>query len=307
MSYKITNLYSMKRLLYTYLSVFVFGLSNAQTYTESQIGFSVTAQLGTQNNLINLAITGAGLVQADKYVNEIGAGLGFDVAFTRHGIFTSHLNFKLESYYIAGIKESPSGIFYSGELNAIPVDNLIERLNTFNGLGIGFKRSYTTGRLAPFNNKNWVLLLRNRYVEDVSILRYTNNLSKKDSQGEIATLGFNLYTQNPTSLELHQFGVNLELFTPEPDYDTSEKEFATVVHQGNSPFSNLFHSNLYLTYGYTQDNFIQRVKLGVDHKQLGGKLHKKLHEPLKLNPLFTWPDVPYELYLQLESSYNDVY
>lgn len=297
--------------------VLLFGVHMyAQWNTKAQVGLSVSALMGTQSNLLNIALTTGGVVQYNDFANEIGGGIGVDVAITRYGVFAKHLNFLWEGYWLTGIQHSEPTFFYAGTLNSLPLENLRQTWNPFNGIGFGIQRSYSKGRLAPFDKKLGVLILRNSWDNHVNIIRSSNDFrggpfrGGGTDQGETGAFAIAHYIQNTTTEEIHQLGVDLSLFTPVPDYARNPENIVNSdlgshpVLYGKKPFDKLFLGNLFVSYGYVHKNWRQKLAMGVDSKKLGAFTQNKLHDSFGLYPRFAWPtNQKDKLYFQLESSY----
>ena len=298
-----------------YVLLFLLNTTFAQFNTKTQLGISITANVGTQENLLNIALTGNSLLKYNDFTNEIGAGLGVDLSFTRYGVFTSHINFIWEGYILSGIKKNTPELFYSGTLNSANF-NTNTPLNSFGAIGFGMLRSYTSGRLSPFNKKLGSLIVRSSFNDNrIGLIRMSNDfkggpfLGGGTDQGETGALDVNYYYQDSSLENIQQWGLTLSLFTPVPDYGKNPDNLknsdlsSRPVLYGKAPFENLFHGNLFLSYGYTSKHMQYRGHLGLDSKKLGAFTQNKLHDSFGLYPRFAWPkEEKDQIYFQLETS-----
>lgn len=304
----------MKTIKYTILLLVFYGNLYAQKLeTNGSIQLKAEITLGNQNQWLKLGAFAFGTINYGNVAAESGLSFASYQFLKRHTKKIQGRGFSYEFFTLLGIGNNSNLLGSSvSNLNTLLIFDA-NRESNFNGVGLGFQKDYLPGNLKSYGIKRGQFLMRFSNANHNIHLAFLNDFKfgklfngERSDYATTGSLTIGLTKINDRQ-SAYQFGVALDVFTPQPNYSLSPRnpinsdDGRKNVWFTLPPFKDLFYSNLYAFGTYQDQNYALHTSLGINSEKIGAFVQNILHDGLGLNPRFPW-DVSRKNKLYFQSS-----
>ena len=277
----------------------LFNPKNTRASSHGGIQLNVEVTFGTHNATSRIGLLAFGAAAESNFATELGAGVWAQTHLKRFGARTTGWSIGYDAFGLVGIGDN-SNLLGSTLSESIATPIYRERSEkSFLGVGFGVIDENISGSLNKFGLKRGKLILRAANKTSSLHITFANDLRESilrggaTDYGQTAALAIQYNQIRRDSLT--QFGIGLDFFTPQPDYNQApnnrlnSSEGRKRVWNTTKPWDKLFNANLFFEFARQDDEGAISTKIGIDSPKLGAYAQNKIHDGFGLLPRYPWP------------------